>query len=393
MGNGERGTGNGGVRSVAHLRQLRQDLGDWPERRGEALEVARVRAAGVDLRDEAFQVADAREQGAERRERGAVVDEGLHRVEPRVDVGRARERPRNPVAQRPGPHRRLRDVEHAEERRLLRDRLARQELQVAQRARVEHEPVARLAQLDFPHVSERVTQRRADIVEQSPGGGHEVGAPGEPEAVEREHLEVPRQALRRRVGRERPAVLVRRPQDFRRGIALEGLVEGRLRGARLDGELARREVEQREGEAGDGRDVVAARLVEKPVLRHRAGRDDARDLAAHQPLGRLRVLDLVAERGGLAGADELGEVGVDRVVRHTAHRLAVALRQRRAEDRRGDDRVLPEHLVEVAEAEHDDRPRRHLALDREILPHHRCQLGRHVPFPSAFRTSACATGT
>ena len=54
------------------------------------------------------------------------------------------------------------------------------------------------------------------------------------------------------------------------------------------------------------------------------------------------------------------------------------MRERRAQDGGGDDGVLAEHLVEVAETEHHDRPDRHLALDREVLSHHRCQFGGHV---------------
>ena len=54
---------------------------------------------------------------------------------------------------------------------------------------------------------------------------------------------------------------------------------------------------------------------------------------------------------------------------------------------RRDDRILAEHLVEIPEAEHHDRARRHLALDREVLSHHRCQLCRHCPriIPNQFR--------
>ena len=63
--------------------------------------------------------------------------------------------------------------------------------------------------------------------------------------------------------------------------------------------------------------------LEQPGLAERARRDDARDLAAHQPLGLRGVLDLVADRDLEAGAHQLAEVALERVVRHAAHRRLV----------------------------------------------------------------------
>ena len=123
--------------------------------------------------------------------------------------------------------------------------------------------------------------------------------------------------------------------------------------------------------------VVVHRLVQKPVFSDGARGDDARDFAADEPLRGLWVLDLVAERGGLAGPDELREIAVEGVVGNAAHRLVPAMRQRRAEDWRGDNRVLAEHLVEVAEAEHENRAGRQLALDRAILSLHGCEFFGH----------------
>ena len=65
------------------------------------------------------------------------------------------------------------------------------------------------------------------------------------------------------------------------------------------------------------------------------------------------------------------------MVGDAAHRLAGALGERGAEDGGGDDGVLAEHLVEVAEAEHQDGAGRKLALDGAILPLHGCKLFRH----------------
>ena len=222
-----------------------------------------------------------------------------------------------------------------------------------------------------------MAQRRADVVQKRAGRGYEVALPLESEAVQRKHLEVARKDVRRSVEREGPAVLLRLGKRLRRTVPLHRLVELLLRGERLDGELSGREVEERKAEPVRRGDVVVDGLVEESVLRDCAWRDDAGDLAADESLRRLRILHLVAERGGLAGADELREVAVEGVVRHSAHRLAAAVGERRAEYRGRHDRVLPEHLVEIPEAEHQYRPGRYLALKREVLPLHWCQLFGH----------------
>ena len=57
-----------------------------------------------------------------------------------------------------------------------------------------------------------------------------------------------------------------------------------------------------------GREIVARARIEQRVVGHRAGRDDARHFALHEPLGLLRVLHLLADRGAIAGGDQLAEV-------------------------------------------------------------------------------------
>ena len=329
------------------------------------------------------------------RERGAVADERFHDVEPLVDALCVGERPGDEAAQRTRAHGRFRHVENAEERGLPRHVAARQKLQMDERTPVEDERVALVAHREGADVREVVVERRAHIVEERTRRRNEVVAAAQAEAVEREDAEVARQRLERRLERERPAVLVRLLKTLGGADPRQRLVEFLPRVELLQHELARREVEEREREVEDGGDKRVRRLVEKPVLRHRAGRDDARHLAADETLRRLGILHLVAERGRLAGADEFREVGVDGVVGDAAHRLAVALGERRAEDGRGQDRVVAEHLVEVAEAEHDDRARRHLAPDGEILAHHRGEFALHapVPFPRTALRIAGATAS
>ena len=104
------------------------------------------------------------------------------------------------------------------------------------------------------------------------------------------------------------------------------------------------------------------RLARVEVVRveQRARRDHAHDLAPDDALGLPGILDLLADRDAVALAHEPGEVAVDGVKRHAAHRNRPAGRvlrsrgQRQVERARRDQRVLEEHLVEVAHAkEHD----------------------------------------
>ena len=126
-------------------------------------------------------------------------------------------------------------------------------------------------------------------------------------------------------------------------------------------------VEQERGE------VVVVLALEQRVLGHGAGRDHARHVAVHQPLGLARVLDLVAEGDLVSGLDEALDVGVHGMVRHAGHRdglFALAARgQRQAEQPRGEHRVVVEHLVEIPEAEEQERAGI-LRLDLLVLPHH-----------------------
>ena len=78
--------------------QTREDLRDRPERRGERLKVARVRAQGIDLLHQPLKVAYAGKETAERGKRAAVFDERLDAVEACVHVCGAGERTAYPVA-------------------------------------------------------------------------------------------------------------------------------------------------------------------------------------------------------------------------------------------------------------------------------------------------------
>ena len=128
---------------------------------------------------------------------------------------------------------------------------------------------------------------------------------------------------------------------------------------------------QLDGSAQQGVDPV----VEQRAVGDRAGRDHPHHLALDRTLGGGHVADLLGDRHRLAKLDQLGQVVLDRMHRHTGHhhRLAGALparRQRDVEQSMGLAGVVEKELVEVAHAVQHERVGE-VGLDAQILGHHR----------------------
>ena len=117
--------------------------------------------------------------------------------------------------------------------------------------------------------------------------------------------------------------------------------------------------------------VVVPAAREPALLQQRARRDRLDHLAPDDPLGQLRVLDLLADGHAEPGAHQLPQVLGGRLDRHAGERDAVAAAgERDAQQLGGALGVVEEHLVEVAHAEEQDRvlvPR----LDVAVLQHER----------------------
>ena len=135
---------------------------------------------------------------------------------------------------------------------------------------------------------------------------------------------------------------------------------------------------------------IAAPVVEAGAVDDRAGRDNADDIALDKSLGERRVLGLLADGDLVALGDQARDVGVARMVGDAAHRrlilrrlAAVAGRQRQIKLARGELGILVEHLIEVAQAEKEDRILI-LLLDLQILLHHRRDLGHDSSSLSLF---------
>ncbi|OPZ67840.1 MAG: hypothetical protein BWY81_01123 [Firmicutes bacterium ADurb.Bin467] len=376
------------------------------QRRLQRETVARVQRVVGDAAQQPLDVVDAAQRLAQRVCLERPPDELLDRVEPARNLAGVAQRTLDPAAYKPAAHRGLRAVEYSQERAALPTSARAGQLEVDKRRAVERHEARTLVRLDREYVAERVFLRLGEVRKQRPRGRDAEPPVGEPEL--RDALpEVRGQRLRRlRVlkqlfpGKSGASRALGRDRKERFPVVCDDL-------ARVEpGELVReRQARVVELEAAEfpGRDVAKgnpgalsvqehaqyvarAALLEHVGLDDRPGRDDAYDLALDQPLRRRGVGHLLADRDLVPPLDQLCEVHVHRVKRHAAHRralgeAAIPPGQRQFQLAGDEHGVLEEHLVEVAEAEKQDRvpvPLLHL----EVLLHHR--RNRHVRHPAFF---------
>jgi hypothetical protein len=232
---------------------------------------------------------------------------------------------------------------------------------VPQRRRIDQERIGALAEADRAQVGEVDLLGRAEIVDQRAGGADGCGSPFQPESLQPADPQLIEEGPPGRLRLEGPAVDGghrqsgggnRRPRGGDSG-ALAGGIGGAVGTAR-DNDLARLEDGELVGEGlhrgdavvlGDaevaGRDVqqchanLAAHRSHRHQERRFAGvevcrlgegsrRDHPHDLPFHQPLGLPGILHLIADCDLEAFANQPGDVRVDRVERHAAHRDTAA---------------------------------------------------------------------
>ncbi len=130
----------------------------------------------------------------------------------------------------------------------------------------------------------------------------------------------------------------------------------------------------------DRRQKAVFITLEQFGVGNRPRRVGSDDFAAHQTLGRRRVLDLLGNRNPVPGGQEFAEVAVEGVMRHPAHRrldlvVVTAPGQGDAEDRGGGLSIFEEQFVEITHpVEQEGRAR--LFLEVEILTKHRREFHR-----------------
>ena len=134
----------------------------------------------------------------------------------------------------------------------------------------------------------------------------------------------------------------------------------------------------------DGREVVVRLRPQHVLVDDRAGRDHAGDRAIHEPVAGGR--HLIAHRDAVPGLDQPGDVAGHGVVGHAAHGRAAAATELAGGQHDlqlfgGDLGVAVEQLVEVAEAEEQERLGM-LTFYVKILAPQRCQRRRaHAATP------------
>src|SRR6266850_545555 len=163
-----------------------------------------------------------------------------------------------------------------------------------------------------------------------------------------------------------------------------GARAGKFRGLKFaGGEIDVGEANGRaRGVPGDRSEEIIFAGVEDGDIGGRAGRDHANDFAANEFLARAGLLHLVADGDFETGANQARDVAFGGVIRNAAHGnglafFAVARGERDLQLARGNDRVLVEKFVEIAEAE-EQQSVRIARLDGVILLHQRCSRLAHA---------------
>lgn len=134
--------------------------------------------------------------------------------------------------------------------------------------------------------------------------------------------------------------------------------------------------------ATDGGQPIIAPLIDDLVTEGHARGDHLGHTSLHDGLGLLRILQLIADGHAVAGTDQLGHVGFQRMVRKARQfnitAPVVPPGQRNTKDPRDKDRIRAEGLIEITDTEQQERIRI-LPLDRVVLVHQRGLPGC-VPF-------------
>ena len=405
----------------------------------ERQEVTSVRGFERHLAQEALEVLNLSQDAPELLARDDVPRQHFHGLQAGLDFLAMERRAQDPVFEQPRPERGHALVEHGEQRRgPVAAKHGLEQLEVAERGRVEHQGVALLVEPHAVEMRKRAALRLTHVVQDRARCGHRERMSVQPVTRQCCDAEVLAQKARAvvvtedpvvepgfgdsrsfRLGADGPGAVGRRSGSAKAGASAGDLASGdragprgRPGGARSGHEhLARAHASEflletrarfgaRElcspkvagGKIGEGEPngpvalrrrgqiIVLARL-EHLRVDSGAGRDHARHIPLHEVLRPSRVFHLVADGHAEALADQLGDISFRRMKRHAAHRdgdafFLIARSQRDLQLASGDDRVLKEKLIEVPQAEQQKRVRVAL-LDAAVLAHQRSRKLTH----------------
>ena len=332
----------------------------------------------------------------------------LHDVEPRVDGLLILQREHEPAAQQPAAHGRHRAVYHVEQ--ALAVVLHRMhQLEASDGELVEPDVLILLDARDAGDVGYLRVLCLLKVLQDGPGGNHAVLQVIHAEALHILHAEVLQQLRLGRLLGEHPVVELKGEVLVAElllkvflAVAVVQYLLGRevaeqllhvVAGALAGEKLSCGDVEEGHA-AGRLSEVYGSQEVVLLIVQHVVGEGHARrhqlgDAPLDELLGQLRVLQLVADGHALAGADELGQIGVEGVMWKSGHLVAlhpcpvVAVGQRDAQYPGRRHGVLAVGLIEVAAAEEHQRVGV-LRLQVEELFHHRGQLPVFLCHPILF---------
>ena len=386
-------------------RQRAPHRGDPVEGTRQREQVARHDPAQRDLSRQALKVGDLGERLANVTPHLEPLEELPHHLLAFPDGVRFHQRCQQPAPQRARAHGRDGVVQHRDEGGALVSRAQRLgQLQVPARHLVDHHGRAGTAHDGRLQVRQPAGADLRDVGEQGARGAHRGRITRlDAESLQGEHSVGALRFLARRLLSEDPVVAEgdqRVGRRARQGLPLQGSGQeqlGRRQLAHAGGEglfadnlehqFARGQVEggQTAGLLRRGRErdqEVVAPGLQQLVVDDRAGSDGLNHLAAHQPLGRPGILDLVADGYPATQLHQLAQVVVQRLGGHARERdlprrPVVACRQGQPEQARTLARVLVEELEEIAYPDEHQG----IAMARlhgPPLAHERCVLGHGV---------------
>lgn len=378
----------------------------------DAAEFARVAEAVLEAAEDAGDVADLREEIAEREEaRGLFAefaDDGLAAVE----FGEIERRGGEPALEEAGAGGGGGAIDGGEKRAVARPAGGLKDLEITERGGIEEERARAAVFLELAEVFRFGAEIFGRVVNERAGGAEGGVRVGEAETLEVQDAEGVHHGFGARGGFEMvagefggEARTAERAERVDGGLVVRGVapflelaldeeefggIEGGEDGEEVgdrrigrDFEFAGGEIEPGGVEAvfveGKRAEVVIARGVELVGGEGGSRRKDTRELAADEFAG-FGGFGLVAEGDFFTGGEEFGDVVVDGVRGEAGHRMVLALREREAEQARGDDGVIEEEFEEIAEAEEQQGVAREATLHLEILLHHRGEFrgfGRH----------------
>ena len=189
-----------------HRLEHQPDARDRGQRLAQRDQVARAGRADRHAADEPLEIVDGAQRVAQAAALGRLEGELLDGVEAILDPLERGQRAHQPGAQPARAHHRLRPIEHGQQRAVAAALGALEDLEVAERHRIDQQAVLPLAPADGADVGEVDLLRVAQVLDQRAGGARRGGMAVQPEGVQAAGAQLVAQRLRGAIDAERPLV-------------------------------------------------------------------------------------------------------------------------------------------------------------------------------------------